>query len=152
MNGNLDIGLLCLYLLNNIVKIASKITKWTFKDIVNVSNILRFCSVCWWHDNNIPHKDIGSQFDLINKELQKVSNWFEANKLSVNASKTNVMILGTHQKTKQQQQQPPHNVNDVTNGEIILDNTKLEHVSFTKFLGVTIEENLTWKNEKEKSV
>ncbi len=37
-----------------------------------------------------------SQFHLINRELEKVSNWFKANKLSVNASKTNFMLLGTH--------------------------------------------------------
>ena len=32
------------------------------------------------------------------------------------------------------------------NNDIILDNTKLERVSKTKFLDVTIDENLTWKN------
>ena len=33
--------------------------------------------------------------NIINEELKEVSNWFKANKLSVNASKTNYMILGT---------------------------------------------------------
>ena len=41
------------------------------------------------------HPDISSKIDLINKELIEISNWFKANKLSVNASKTNYMILGT---------------------------------------------------------
>ena len=30
--------------------------------------------------------------------------------------------------------------------DIILDNTKLDRVTKTKFLGVIIDENLTWKN------
>ena len=33
-----------------------------------------------------------------------------------------------------------------SNGGIILDDTKLERVTKTKFLGVIIDENLTWKN------
>ena len=41
------------------------------------------------------HPNISSKINLINKELGEISNWFKANKLSVNASKTNYMILGT---------------------------------------------------------
>ena len=36
-----------------------------------------------------------SKTNTINDELKEASNWFKANKLSVNASKTNHMILGT---------------------------------------------------------
>ena len=45
------------------------------------------------------HKDIKSKMDVVNEELKEVSNWFKANKLSVNASETNYMILGTPQMT-----------------------------------------------------
>ena len=41
------------------------------------------------------HKNINSKINIINEELKEESNWFKANKLSVNASKTNYMILGT---------------------------------------------------------
>ena len=41
------------------------------------------------------HHNIENQINRINEELKEVSNWFEANKLSVNASKTNYVILGT---------------------------------------------------------
>jgi hypothetical protein len=69
-------------------------------DIVNVSTILKF--VLFADDTTITysHKDIGNQYDVINKELEKVNNWFKVNKLSVNASKTNFMLLGTYQKNK----------------------------------------------------
>jgi len=105
-------------------------------DIINTTTVLKF--VLFADDTTITysHTDILSKFDLINKELQEVNNWFKANKLSVNASKTNYMLLGTRQKTGVQ--------NDSV--KIVLDNTNLERVSKTKFLGVTIDENLTWKN------
>ena len=82
------------------------------------------------------HTDIISQFGLINNELKEICNRFKANKLSVNASKTNYMLLGTSHKT-----QLNHD-----NIHTILDKTNLERVHKTKFLGVTIDENLTWKN------
>ena len=46
------------------------------------------------------HPDIASQNKIINKELQEICNWFQANKLSVNAGKTNYMVLGTHHNTR----------------------------------------------------
>ena len=45
------------------------------------------------------HPDIPSKINLINNELRETSNWFKANKLSVNASKTNYMMLGTSHMT-----------------------------------------------------
>ena len=45
------------------------------------------------------HPDISSKMDCINKELLEISNWFKANKLSVNASKTNYMVMGTQHTT-----------------------------------------------------
>ena len=45
------------------------------------------------------HPDIPSKINLINNELREISNWFKANKLSVNASKTNYMMLGTSHMT-----------------------------------------------------
>ena len=49
--------------------------------------------VNWFYSINYI-KLYSSKIDLINKELNEISNWFKANKLSVNASKTNYMILG----------------------------------------------------------
>ena len=52
-------------------------------------------------DTTIPysHKDLSSKINVVNEALEEVSNWFKANKLSVNASKTNFMILGTPKMT-----------------------------------------------------
>ena len=83
------------------------------------------------------HKDINSRINTVNEELQEVNNWFKANKLSINASKTNFMILGTPHMTSTKAREDLN---------VILDNTALERVKFTKFLGVLIDECLTWKN------
>jgi len=87
------------------------------------------------------HDDIASKIDVINKELEEVTQWFKANKLSVNAGKTNYMLMGTrHGNSKYVTSSADKNIT------IELDNTKLQRVNSTKFLGVIIDENLTWKN------
>ena len=65
-----------------------------------------------------------------------MTNWFKVNKLSVNASKTNYMLLGTPQMVS---------TNNCKELNVYLDQTCLEKVKFTKFLGVIIDECLTWK-------
>ena len=106
-------------------------------DITFTSNILDF--ILFADDTAILylHKDISSKVNMVNEELQEVNNWFKANKLSINASKTNFMILGT-----------PHMTSTKAREElnVMLDNTALERVKFTKFLDVLIDECLTWKN------
>jgi hypothetical protein len=106
-------------------------------DITNSTSVLDF--TLFADDTTIlySHKDIASKMNIINAELDKVSNWFKANKLSVNASKTNYMIMGTSHMTSAEKLQ---NIN------VLLDDTTLERVEYTKFLGILIDENLTWKN------
>ena len=108
-------------------------------DITHTSNILDF--ILFADDTTIlySHKNINSQINLINEELKEVSNWFRANKLSVNASKTNYMVLGTKHMVVQ-------NIDKEENINIILDDTNLQRVQHTKFLGVLIDECLSWKN------
>ena len=48
--------------------------------------------------------DIVSKIPMINRELSEVSNWFKANKLSFNATKTNYMIMGTQHMTTMENQ------------------------------------------------
>ena len=102
------------------------------------------------------HPDIPSKINLINNELREISNWFKANKLSVNASKTNYMMLGTsHMTNKYIDVKKYCDANDTDNAtnersskqkiNVILDSVSLERVESTKFLGIIIDENLTWK-------
>ena len=70
------------------------------------------------------HPNIENQINRINEELKEVSNWFKANKLSVNASKTNYMILGTPRMVSNK---------DELNVNVILDSTALEKQSILSF-------------------
>ena len=94
-------------------------------DITNTSNVLEF--ILFADDTTIlySHPNIDNQINCKNEELKEVSNWFKANKLSVNASKTNYMILGT-----------PYMVSNIDelDENVILDSTALERVRHTKFL------------------
>ena len=57
----------------------------------------------------------------------KISNWLKINKLSLNVEKTHYIIFHNRQKK-------------IPLGSSV----SIEQVSFTKFLGVIINENLTW--------
>ena len=70
--------------------------------------------------------------NVVNNELKQLGLWFRANKLSLNVNKTNFIMFNN---TKQLRT----DVHIVTNG------INIEQVTNTKFLGVTIDENLTWR-------
>ena len=72
-------------------------------------------------------------YSVFNKELYKVSEWIRANKLSLNISKTNTMVF-----------QKNLAVNNSI--QIMIDNNIIQQVTSNKFLGVTINSDLTWKN------
>ena len=82
-------------------------------------------------------KIYNSKINMVNEELQEINNWFKANKLSINANKTNIMILGTPHVTSTKAREDLN---------VILDNTALERVKLTKFLSVLTDECLIWKN------
>ena len=108
-------------------------------DICNTSKLLSF--ILFADDTTVffSDKDINVLYDTMNNELQEVCNWFKCNKLSLNASKTNLMLLGTAYKTK----------NAKVDNSIQLDGCKLTRITSTKFLGMIIDENLTWKSHIE---
>ena len=94
----------------------------------------RFSFVLFADDTNIflSHPNLNTLTNIFNTELIKVSNWFKANKLSLNVSKTNYIHF-----TKKKHRTPPL--------KIMIDNTPIHPVDQTKFLGVIIDQNLTWK-------
>ena len=69
----------------------------------------------------------------MNSELKKVCNWLLANKLSLNLDKTHFMLFSPRQK----------NV-DHLNFNIYLNDSPIQQVETTKFLGVIIHRNLVW--------
>ena len=72
--------------------------------------------------------------DIINKELARISEWFRANRLSLNVKKTNFMLFGKRGKK----------INE-SSLDITVNGEKINRVSETKFLGVYIDDELNWK-------
>ena len=70
----------------------------------------------------------------MNQDLHELNDWFRANQLSANASKTKFMLL-TRQQTLEHE--PLH---------LMFNNEQLERVSHTKFLGLYIDEYLQWNH------
>jgi hypothetical protein len=104
-------------------------------DIVHSSNVLRF--ILFVDDTNLfcSNKSFTDLINVVNSELIKVCAWFRANKLSLNATKTNYICFGSRRK---------YIVSD-PNVVVTIDGVKIEKVSHTKFLGVFIDERLNWK-------
>ena len=73
--------------------------------------------------------------DDANKILQHIQEWFNANLISLNLEKTHFM----HFTTKN---------NSFSNFDIILEykDKKLTTVDSIKFLGLTLDNSLSWKN------
>ena len=71
----------------------------------------------------------------MNRELVGVDNWLKANRLSLNVSKTSYMIISNQKNAI----------------EIRIRDSILTKVSTVKFLGVTLDENLTF-NDHVKNV
>ena len=79
------------------------------------------------------HEDPNQLIRAMNCELSKIFEWLKVNKLSLNVSKTNYTLFPPRQK--------PVTVNDT----ITLDNIAGQQVEVTKFLGVLLDQHLSWK-------
>uniref|UniRef100_A0A3Q3EUW8 Reverse transcriptase domain-containing protein n=1 Tax=Labrus bergylta TaxID=56723 RepID=A0A3Q3EUW8_9LABR len=97
-------------------------------DICKTSNILIFAD-----DTNIfcTGEDLQQLLELITSEMSKLKRWFDNNKLSLNLSKTKIMLFGNCKLN-----------NDVN---VKIDGVNIERVYVNKFLGVTIDHKLCWK-------
>ena len=104
-------------------------------DINNASKILQL--ILFADDTNVflSHKDADCLANILNTELNKLSIWFKANKLSLNLKKTKFMVFKPGQKRKS------HDI------QLLINDYKLDQVKETIFLGVILDESLNWKSE-----
>ena len=93
-------------------------------DVTHSSKILNF--ILFADDTNLFHCDdsITNLILVLNRELQHISDWFKANKLSLNASKSNFIVFGN--------KRVPNNIAL----DINIDGFALERSTHIKFLGV----------------
>ena len=103
-------------------------------DLVNCSSILNFILFADDTSITLSHQNITSLIDTMNKELHNVVIWLQCNKLSLNLEKTKCVLFKTHAK-KIGIDIPP----------IIMDGRIISQVSNINFLGIKINESLSWK-------
>ena len=103
-------------------------------DLQFASNILN--PILYADDSNlfISGKNIINTCAILNNELNQVNQWFLANKLKLNVDKTSCMIFKTRNKKI-----------DLNNVNIHIAGINVPIVHSTKFLGVTLDDHLTWK-------
>ena len=80
----------------------------------------------------ISSKSINELYNLMNQELLTLSDWFKANKLSLNLSKTRCMLFTNK------------NVSPNNTYNISIDGVNVKRESSFKLLGIHIDEKLTW--------
>ena len=102
-------------------------------DICNVSKIVMF--ILFADDTNVFYSDhdINNVCTTMSNELDKLYAWFTVNKLSLNISKTNYILFGRRRCI-------------ADNVSITMGKSPISRVKVNKFLGVNIDENLTWKD------
>ena len=95
------------------------------------SEIMSF--ILFADDSNIfySHQNPQSLLNIVNNEMKRVQNWINANKLSLNVGKTHYMLFSNKLKSLP--------------GNVLINNTTLSQVESTKFLGIYIDSDLSWK-------
>ena len=101
-------------------------------DICKVSQVFKY--ILFADDTNLLccDKVLNKLVRMINGGLEQLQTWFSVNRLSLNRSKTNYMILGNRKITA-----------DIC---VRINKEKINRVNSTTFLGVVIDCKLNWKS------
>ena len=101
-------------------------------DIVNSSNIFKF--ILFADDTSLYYscKNVHTIEDVINRELDKISEWLSANRLSLNVGKSKLLYFTNNNRTV------------IQNIHIKINNQILAEVPNAKYLGVYIDNRLQW--------
>ena len=109
--------LLFLIYINDLPQSSSKLKFYLFADDTNI----------YYEAENLNQLQ-----RVVNNELKKVKMWLDVNKLSLNIDKTNFIIF------KSPQHPSPETVS------INIGNLPVKKTSYVKFLGVLLDESLSW--------
>ena len=82
---------------------------------------------------SIEKSNLDTSLANINTELDKIADWLKLNKLSLNGKKSKHIVF--HNRWKR-----------VPDLNLEIDRNTIDKTSEFSFLGLTINENLTWKN------
>ena len=113
--------LLFIIYVNDLKNVCKEFTPVIYADDSALSTVLK-----------VPNSNNSVSANILNNELNDISIWFKVNKLSVNGDKTKAMVF--HSQNKK-----------VNLPEIFIDNARIEFVKEFNYLGITLDNNLTWK-------
>ena len=118
---------------------TTRIHTWAslvFMYINDLCQVSEFCLPLLFADDThlfITSNHTAEMCAKINNDLKIISEWLCCNKLSLNASKTHYMVFS-------------HRSRNISNLDMRINNTEIERVYNTKFLGVQIDAQLSWQN------
>ena len=113
--------LLFLIYINDLTKISTKLFTLMFADDTSIF---------------ISGSDLYMMEKTLNDEMKKVDTWLKVNKVYLNISKTHFMLFKV---SKTVHYYP----------KISVDNKYITQVNCTKFIGIMIDDELTWKHHIE---
>ena len=100
-------------------------------DLESVSDVI--LKIMFADDTNMfmTGKDLNSLEIVFNTELEKINEWIQTNKLSLNLSKTHFMLFKGRKKVS-------------VTPSIVIANTSISQMSQTKFLGIMLDDRISW--------
>ena len=103
-------------------------------DICNVSSVAKL--ILFADDTNLffSHKDPVYLIELLNQEISKFSQWLITNRLSLNLDLKKFILFKPRQKKVS------------AKFRVLINNRKIEQVEETVFLGIILDEHLSWRS------
>lgn len=107
-------------------------------NINDLPKIVRYCLVNLFADDTLlttEHEDPMVAAQLMNEDLQRISQYFASLKLKLNVNKTKYMVIGSE--------------NNNMNFNITIGGVEIERVSVMKYLGVKVDDQLNFDENNE---
>ena len=109
--------------------------------INDLTTVVKLCKVHLYADDTLLYFDSSSVQDIetsLSKDLENIVGWLNQNFLILNHSKTKIMLMGTSQK-----------LNQMSSFTVTINNATLECVHKFRYLGVTLDPNLSWNENSD---
>ena len=127
-------------------------------DIIASSNVLKFTLFADDTSLYYSHKNKSEAYQVLNIELAKISDWLAANKLSLNVSKSKLLVFHNQRKIKNKTNNSVEGSDDDVNEDdvneegdnelkLLLNGEVLEEVQYAKYLGILIDNKLNWNQQ-----
>ena len=108
----------------------------------DIYKCIKHCKTILFADDTtiyVTHENLNQLFIYMKQDFANVVDWFRANKLSVNLSKTNYIIFRPRNMT----------IQNLDEFNLSFGNTVIKRVDVSKFLGIFVDSNLNWNSHVE---